>query len=320
MRTDEMLTAIRLSANIEDAADDWGDAAILLQASKAQTAMFERAVVNAREGYWRKRVIVSTASGTQKYRIPHRACVQGLERVEIADSSGLYRELHEVTLRQAMEYDVPSGWVGRPQVCAVDGDGLRLYPCPDAVYTLRFHYYVRPARLTTQQASTLGSGTVRGLITAVNTTTRVIAVNVIPHDMLDVSPAAAITSGSQLIDVVKPNGWYEPVLVGAAQTYSGLNITVGGSDDMSEIAVGDFVRSADQTDWPQLPVDFHESLCLATAARIARKRGHYQKAGALDSDLAGDASRFTSLIAPRIKDSAKRVIPTGGPIRRRFVA
>lgn len=273
--------------------------------------VFEDIVVGARNGYWAHEFVYTTVASDSRYRIPPRACVQGLEKVEYATSSaGPWTALDEIPISVAQDYR--SQTPGDPLVYTFSGDVVDVIPTPPAGNFLKMTYYIRPSRLMPSQSiNLLGAGTSRGKITAINTGTRVVTVDVIPFDQSLAVPAA-ITSGVQKIDIVHADGWHELSLVGATQTFSGLNITVGGTDDLGDVVVGDYVRVADQTDWPALPDDFHRCLCDAAAVKILIELSMQAKSDALAINNGNDIMRFKSMIAPRNRSQPKQI-----PIMRR---
>lgn len=324
MRSDEIATKIRREAFIGDVAQfpDYTDTVLWSECNDAVHGVFEGPVVSSRQGYWLKQFFYTTTGGKAKYRIPARSVVGGLEIVEIADASGRFYRLGEVNEQQAQEYELASGQVGPPQVFCIRGDQVVLLPTPDllAGYTLRLSYYLRPSRLVQQQSSTIGGGTVRGTVTGVNTATRQITVDVVPFDQ-ELAVPAAITSGLQKIDVVHGDGWHEIALVGATQTLSGLVFTVGGTDDLSEIILGtDYVRAQQQTDWPQLPTDFHPTLCGIVAVKLLMQLKLADKAATLAQAVNADIGRFADLMQPRVKNEPPLIKADLPVLRRRQVS
>jgi hypothetical protein len=313
-----------MRAFIPDAHPDYTTARIILEMNSIMSTLFPQMIVDARAGYWLDNALSTTTAGTRSYRIPGRAVNGGLEKVEIADTSGNMWPLTEVSAYDAgmLEgpYTAPSR--GFPSRYVVEGDQVHLLPCPDAAYALRLRYYRRPSRLVSQQSSTLNSGVVRGLVSAVNTTARTVQVNVVPQDMEAVAAGVitptAITSANQRIDIIHPDGWHELALTGATQTLSSTTFTITNSLlDMSKIEVGDYVRAAEQTDWPQLSDDFHATLVDATAVEILTSMGLPDKAASLSQRMGADLQRFKDLLLPRVKDSARIIKPTFGYLHRR---
>jgi hypothetical protein len=309
MRSDELLTRLRLNATLEDSAVDYPDSVLLAELNDSMSTTFEAMVVKARAGFWLDTVDVTVTSPQPKYRIPPRSCVQGLEKIEISTAGSAYSRLPEVSEAHAETYTSPASALGAPQKFVVRGDQVVLLPNPDASgWLLRFYFYRRPSRLVTQQSSTLNGGTSRGKVLGVNTTLRTITVDAIPFDMEAVSGGvvtpAAIVSGVSLIDVVHPNGWHECAIINQLQTYTGTTLTLTGTDDMSEIAVGDYVRAAEQTDWAMIPSDFHRCLADTTAVKVLAQRNMADKAADFAQAVSADIQRFQDILEPRVKSGA----------------
>lgn len=316
MRTDQLLQRIRQQCTLEASHPDYTDAIILDECDDALSQTFENPIVDAHAGYWLKPFFYTTTAGVTKYRIPPRAIV--CEKVDIARTGSRYAPLHQVTEDNSALFEMAPGQVGVPQAFAVRDGSIVLMPAPDSsAYSIRLWYYLRPSRLQAQQSSTDNSGVIRGRITAINTTTRALTVNALPFDQ-ELAAPAAITSASQLVDVVKPDGWHEVVLIGASQTIAGLVITVGGTDDLSDIAVGDFVRVAEQTDWPALPDDFHRCLADVAGSKIQTQRDFLIEAGQLAGSCSADFVRFGNIIKPRVRTEAVTVRAPMPTVRRRW--
>lgn len=296
MRTDELVSAIRFAGKLSSIDPDWTDAQLLVEAYNVLMSAFVKPVVEARQGYWLKKYTYTLTSGKSRYRIPPRAVVGALEKVEVVDSAGNVQRLVMTSLERAAWYENQSG---DPTRYTVQDDQVVTLPTAGSTNKLlRLSYYLRPSSLVAQQASTSA-----GLITAVDTTLRTITTATKPVDR---TTTLAITN-STLIDVVHPNGSFGLPLVGATQAVSGAGpwtYTVAGTDSMSEIEVGDFIRAADQTDWPCLPLEFHTTLAEATAAMICTKKGDVQKAQSLAGKISSDVDRFIALACPRVKEAS----------------
>jgi hypothetical protein len=304
MRTDQLIATVRMNVGIEDTHPDYTDARILIELSDALTTTFERAVVAARNGYWCKPFLYTVVAGASKYRIPARSC--GIEKVDLGVGAvPQFMRLPELSEAHAELAERPASITGQPVGYVIRGDQVVLLPVPDGgTYTLRVWYYVRPSRLVPPQTGGTGGGTVRGQVTGVNVSTRQITVNAIPVDM---DTIATMGSGVQKIDVVHPDGWHELALVAMPQTYSGTVFTVVGTDDLAEIAIGDFVRVAEQTDWPCLPDDYHRCLADIASVKILLQMDQPQKASGFAQSVNADVQRFVEMIQPRVKSEAKVV-------------
>jgi hypothetical protein len=305
-----MLQRVRLNTTLEDSAVDYPDAILLAELNDSLSTTFEQMIVAAKAGYWVRQSFVTVTSPQPKYRIPSRACLQGLLTVDIGvGTNPVYCPLHEVSEEHAVQFESNATSLSTPQAFVVRGDQVVLLPNPDAsVYTLRMTYFRRPSRLQTQQSTTLNGGTSRGKILAFNPTTRVATVDAIPFDMEAVSGGVItptpIVSGTTLVDIVHPNGWHELAAMDLSQTWSSTTITFGGTDDLSEVAVGDFVRAREQTDWPQLPSDFHRCLADVTTVKVLAQRNMSDKASDFAQSVSADIQRFQDILLPRVKSSA----------------
>jgi hypothetical protein len=312
MRSEELDAAARQSAYIGDANayPAYTQTILLNELNDKLQSAFEDIVVKARSGYWLHEFVYTATGSSARFRIPPRAVVGGLEKVEIsASASGQpFNRLEEIPQSIVQNYEGQSP--GFPYIYTVQGDQVEVVPMPTAGMVVRLTYYIRPSRLVPSQSDP--NGTQRGKITSIAAiASRQVTVNALPFDQSLTVPVA-ITSGSQTVDVVHPDGWHELSLVGAAQTFSGFVITFGGTDSLGDIQVGDYVRVADQTDWPCLPDDFHRSLADTAAIKILYELHALDKAQALELSNGYDLQRFRSLLLPRVKSDPKQI-----PILRR---
>ena len=305
MRSDELLSRLRKSAFIgnADAYIEYPDSELYNELNDRLRSVFSDAIISARSGYWLQTVVAGSFVGGS--RMPSRAVVGGLESVELL-YNGSYVPLEELTPLEAAAWTSP----GTPWAYWCGNETITLVPQPPSSVTLRFRYYSRPSLLVTSQSSTQGgAGADRGRITSVTPSTRVAVVNAVPWDYSLNSPAA-ITTGA-VVDVVRPTGWFTPTLVNAGATVSGLNITLNAfltDDEFSDyVRVGDYVRVAEQTDWPALPQDFHRMLADAAAVNVLREMDLMDKADILSTAASADFQRFAKLIQPRVKSRPKKI-------------
>jgi hypothetical protein len=315
VNSDEAIAAMRMSGFIADSDVDFTPARLLIELYNAfsmgvdvgsgRTLSPSSAVVQARQGYWQKRRITQTVAGRATYRIPDRAVAGGLEKLELRITGQSWVTLDEVTPQRANYVEGIATTTATPPCCfLLNGDQVVLLPAPAGVYDLRWTYYLRPSRVVTQQSV---SPTQRGIILAVNTTARTITVNVVPFDQ-ELALPAAITSALQRIDVVRATGWHELALVGATQTLAATTFTVGGADDMSEIEVGDYVRAAEQTDWPCLPDEHHRMLCDLAASVYARSKTFPELQASLLAGAADSMREMRRLLEPRVKSQPRKIV------------
>lgn len=280
------------------------------------TQNFERPIINARSGYWLKFTLITTTQGRARYRVPPRAAAGGLERVEIAQSSTTaFEPLEEESGTDTVNWEREPTAIGAPGRFELRGDQVCLLPAPDSSnYVLRLWYYVRPSLLVRPQSPTfteisaIDAAVVdRGRITSIaGIATRQVVVNAIPFRQRQATPAV-IASAIEKIDIIHANGWHELALVDATQTIAGTTITIGGSDPLGDIEVGDYVRSADETDWPCLPDDFHRLHADLASMTCLVQLHLLEKAQAFGEKAAGDMDRFRDLLQPRVKNQARSI-------------
>lgn len=295
-----MLDAVRYSAGLPDAHPDYTDARIRVEISDVLRTLFGTPIVKSKAGYWLQPHTGDMVSGTSVYQIPGRAMAQGLKHIEVRqDSSSDYYPLRECTQEQLGRYDTKTG---SPAAYAIYTDFVRIVPTPDnSNWDYRMWYYLRPSDLVQEQ-------TTAGIITSINTSTRVALMGTTPTDR---STASAITT-STTVDVVSTVGAHEVHVVSATLTdvTTDTSVTFASGTDLSRVVVGDAVRAFKQTDWPMLPQEFHRTLADVTGAVIlAGGIGAIEKAGGLTGKAGEDLKRFVDLIEPRVKNNVQKLVP-----------
>ncbi len=289
MNVTELVTAVRVSGALPSADPTYTDARVREELGNALTTIFERPIVNSREGYWRKTRDYTITAGQPRYRVPPRAVAGTAETIEVFSGA---------------TPPIPAD--RRSPAYTFQGDQIVFNSPPDAGLTLRVHYYLRPSALYALQLNV-------GRVTAVHDTTKEVVVTALPLNMITGLP---IATGDRL-DIVHPNGWHEAVVVDEASTVATLTLTFASTVDLSMVELGDYVRAAGQTDWPALPEDFHRTLVDATAMSILVSKGDLAKAQVYASKVGADLERFTDLLQPRVKDHPPATIPRAGILRGR---
>lgn len=294
MRTDELIAGVREAARISDAHPDFTDTRLLRELYDAEVTLFGDAMCTGRQGIWLQRYNFQTVAGQAYYRMPRRAAVSNPESIEVLNDNG-NRVPHDFVMM---------------------GDGFELNPTPTAVKSARVNYYLRPSRLIAFQEAVKGEiGS--GYITAVDSDARTIEVDEVPDDAL-LSTPTVITSGSVNVDVVRADGTHDLVMVDASQTLVGTTFTITDDlIDMTKIQVGDYLRAADQAEWPQLPQDYHRTLVDATASVVLMSIGNQAKAQQLAAKASADIARLMDQNSPRPRNRPKKAVPKYGVLRNR---
>lgn len=312
MRSDEIPKQVMRGAFLPINHPTYTTSVIFGEVNDVMSQIVEHCVTIPRNGYWMHNMIVPATAGRMKYRIPYRAVMNAVEKVELSNATmtTVFNALDQVQENHAQLYESFGGRTGSPMYYCIRGDQIELLPTPDSnAYSMRTTYYLKPNRIVTSQSSTLGGdAAVRGLVTSIsNIANRQITVNALPKDQ-EGNPIADLAV-NQRVDVIHPNGSYELALVGAQVTnIAGTVLTLGGTDDLSEIELGDFVRVAEQTDWLPVPNEFHRMICDMTSVKIMLQTNQLMKAQKLAESCGGDYNRFKDLLAqPRTRRQPKRV-------------
>jgi hypothetical protein len=311
MRSDELLARLRKSAFVGDATayPEYPDSELFNELNDRLRSVFSDQIISARSGYWLQTIVATSYMGGS--RLPGRSVVGGLESVEML-YNGAYVPLEEVTPLEA----APWTSSGTPWAYWCNNESIALVPTPPANVTLRLRYYLRPSLLVTSQSSTLGgAGVDRGRITAStpDAGSVLLTLSATPWDYGQAVPAAI--TGARIVDVIRPAGWFTPTLpnvIGNADFPSPnlMVITAPGysAAELGDLVrVGDYVRVAEQTDWPALPQDFHRMLADAAAVNVLREMDLFDKADVLSTAASADFQRFSKLIQPRVKSRPKKI-------------
>lgn len=308
MRSDELLSRLRKSAFIGDAAayPEYPDSELYNELNDRLRSVFSDSIISARSGYWLTTIVASSVNGGS--RIPSRSVTGGLESVEVLQN-GVYLPLQEVTPLEAAPWTSP----GTPWAYWCNSEAIALVPKPASAVTLRLRYYLRPSLLVTSQSSTQGgAGVDRGQVTFVDSVNKIVHVNAQPYDYSLAVPA--VVSGNITLDIVRPAGWFTPTVVSGPATIVNATILqfaanpfISADEFADFVREGDYVRVADQTDWPALPADFHRMLADAAAVNVLREMDLVDKADTLSTAASADFARFAKLIQPRVKSRPKKI-------------
>lgn len=296
MNTSELIAYARQTATIEDNSSEFTDTVITQLLNAAMTSYFEPIIETARSGYWRHTLTRTLSSGNPYVRLHPRACA--LEQVDVRQSGGTWYALSEAIESELQDWPQTAAV---PQVYVVRGNTLLLQPAATTTdLELRAKITVRPNQLVQEQTA--------GRVTAVDTTNRVITVNSLPVDRL----TGSTIGGTLVIDCIEPRGYYERSLFDApAAVLSSTTVQVDPGPSLSRIEVGDYLRVAGQTDWPQLPESYHNVLALAAAVPICQRRDMYDRANEMGSAAGSAAQRLANQLTPRVRAQTHMPIQHG---------
>jgi hypothetical protein len=309
VRSDELLDRLREKAMIGDVTTwpDWDDKRLLHILSERHMALMSEEIVTTRSGYGIKTSLVTCTPGLARYAVPDRAVGGALETLWIKlPGSTEPMELTREEVRDGFFFEQSSQ--GTPSRYIVQDGVVELYPTPDAAYTLVWKWYLRPSQIVQSQSSTLGGDAVdRGRITVAPNVSRQLTVNALPFDQSLGTPAA-ISSGVQRVDIVRPTGTFPALVWSQTQTISGLVLTLGGTDPLTDVRAGDYVRVEDQTDWPMsLPAEFQAMLAYRAAMEVLGSTGRAPDAAVVGQSVAADLARFRQTVRPQVKAQPKAI-------------
>lgn len=314
MNTTEMLALLRFNALIEDTNADYTDPVCLRELNHSLTTKFERVVTDSGCGYWLQQKLYTTTQGIAPLRIPSRACAIakveiGVAVASVADST--FRRLHQAREGNADLYSQPASSQDTPGCWVARGDRIVLLPTPNAAYPVRVTYYLRPGRLIPTQTA--------GLITAINSVVPTFTVNSAPLSYDAAGSGTALSVGAAL-DIVSPSGWHEVQVASAliTATPSGTQYSLAADTDISSVQVGDYIRAADQSEWPALPDDYHRCLVDVATIKVLIQRDMQQKASGFAQDVNADMKRFSDMIAVRAQEEPITVRAAVPSLRRHW--
>lgn len=320
MREDALIAEVRRAAQLPDDFGDYTDAIIRTELNTQLQRRFARVMVKARVGMLLKRFSQTLTSGTATYPLPSRAMHAGAECLHVSLGTSSW-PLEQIEASQVWQYENMA--TDRPRFYAMLGSSYRLYPTPNDAYTVLLQYYLRPSRIVEKQSTPL-----IGQVLAFDQATRVATITTMAS-VIDRDTGLAVTT-TRRVDIVRgaasnlllsTEGYdasYEVVAADLpwANTTPGFAITVGSATrDVSEIQPGDYVRAADQSEWPSIPHEYHPALCWAVAAKICRDRGMANTAQALEADVSAALSDLADDIQPRVKSSAQSLVPRAHMLR-----
>lgn len=311
MRSDELIDRLRETAVLGTAAawPDWPDSRLLSELSDRHLALQTEEIITAQAGYGLTEFITACLAGTPLYPIPDRAAAGTIVKLELqVPGNTTWFPLTKTDITEAQMYDLGTTKPGQPRYYSIQDGFVELYQTPSAAFLLKFTFYMRPSQIVTSQSSTAGGDAiVRGLITAHSTGARTVTVNVLPNNNGIAAPA--VITNASIVDIIHPASTFALSMYSQPITIAGSIITLTSTDDMSRVRDGDFVRVAEQSDWPNnLPIEWHRMLADRSAMEVARSTGRGDLAGQIAPTVQADLGRFRVSIRPQAKN-APRVIP-----------
>lgn len=308
MDSTALLAEVRRWAFVGDAASytEYTDNTLLTMATSRLRADFSKAVVDAHQGQWQQTSFITGV--TDAAPVPPRAVVNGIHSIYCLSPNNninTWFPLAEAQVQDTWLFQNQSQASQWPRKYSLQGDDIILLPTPTQDTQLMVKWHLRPSQLCTSQNSK--NGTDRGRITSIVPGVS-ITVNALPFNMQATSPAA-ITS-ADTFDVIRVSGWYKPMFISQAIT-SIVGTTITPVDTTwitaKNVKVGDYVRCENQTDWPQLPDEFHECLAQDTAGAVLNQMGLNEKEADVRSKLQPVFNNFRGMLVPRSQFRSQQI-------------
>jgi hypothetical protein len=175
----------------------------------------------------------------------------------------------------------------------LQGNNVILYPTPTTAspYTLRLYYVAR--------RNALVPVTDGGQVTSVNTLTNEITLSRIPSSWAVNTKLCIINDEPQFDTIVK------------STTISNISSPTVTVDDVTGVAIGNWVQLKGYSIVPQIPVEMHDVLAQATCVKILEALGHTDKMKMAQAKL--DEIIFTTLevLTPRVEGELKTIVSNG---------
>lgn len=316
MDTLDLLDAVKESAVLGDnlaAWPDWPASKLMLLLTQRAQSLVSTENVTANSGYANQEEFVTCVAGTDLYPLPDRSTGNTLRMLEYQVPGQLaWQPLERIDVTDTRYYDRGPTSVNTPQTFAVKDGWVELYPSPNAAFVLRMTFFLRPSMIVTcQDTATAGDGSaaaVRGLVSAPNKVARTLSVNVLPKNMLaSGTPDLATTN---LVDIIHPAGNFNVVMYSVPVTVAGLVLTLGGTADMTRVRAGDYVRFAEQADWPvNFPPEFHRMIANRAAMEVLTPGGpgRAAQAATLGLGVQADLLRYREVIRPQVKNAPVKI-------------
>lgn len=285
MDTTECIAFLREQASLSDQSTEWDSTKLLQLLNQARVEVFEPIITACVSGYWVHVLTRTLGANNNVVRLPPRAAA--FMHVDLRRGTDKWYPLQEFT--EAEQQDWERMGSSYPQGYTIRGTTMHLVPAAvDGSYSIRVKIVIRPSKLYLPQAL--------GIVNAVDYTTGILTVTALPNNNLTSSPI----TGTLDVDVIEPIDNFELSLFNAQATVlDGTHVQVAAGFSVNKIQVGDYLRAANQSDWPQLPEPWHHVLASAAAITPCSQRDLYDRANDLRQMVSSAANRLAAHLKPR---------------------
>lgn len=299
MDTSECITYAREQATIATNSTEWDSPKLLSLLNQARVDIFEPIIAACKCGYWTHVLTRTLGANNPVVRLPPRTAA--FLQVDVRHNQGQWCPLTEMTEAEQQDYERISagGRSSYPIAYVIRGSTMHLVPAAaDGTYSIRVKVVARPSKLYMPQGG--------GIVTDVDTSTNTIELTSLPNDMI----TSAVISGTLNIDVIEPIDNFELSLFNAQATViDSTHVQVADGYSLLKIQVGDYLRVANQSEWPQLPEPFHQALATTAAIIPCVQRDLYDRANDLRQQVSSSVIRLTDHLKPRAKTQTQERRP-----------
>lgn len=307
--TNGLIESVKIDCAVPINQSTWTPTAILAVASKLQLVKIVPLVRTLHAKHFETFADQAATRSTLSYPIDAGAANRSLVNVAALDVNDRPVKLAPIDLHQ--EIDLGAWWRAHirthPETgCGYYPQGDRLHFFPEAFDgTLRLYFHRLPNRLCRSQTVTIQGNSYAAeavQVVSVNTDTGAITCTAS-------SVPSTITTSTPVCVVQGTPGFEHRILTATPTAVTSTIVTLGSN--IAEVAAagivaGDWLQLAGDTAVPQLPLDVHPILSMATAAHILRVMGSPQLQAAV-AELGEMSRAYLSSNPLRVEDDPKDI-------------
>jgi hypothetical protein len=167
--------------------------------------------------------------------------------------------------------------------------GLTIFPNPQGTFIMEIHYLLRPGKLIKSSSSV-----------------KVLSVNALANTFVMGGSAPLGWGTSPKLDVMKPDGLNERVVVEAQAAISGTTVSVS---DASAISIGDTVALTGFAPYLQVPDDYIDYVVDRVSIKLAQLTGDETLLQMAKLSAAESKPNVLNVINPRVREEVAGVTP-----------
>lgn len=301
LNSEQLIDSIKRRAFLPEDQVTFSDEDLLEIATEEIELSLIPKILQLHEDYYLQSEDVSLASGVQNYPIPYRAIGNKLRDVFFKDTSGSLYELIRIPVEHLPDYQGFDKAVTF-RYYYVENNNVVIIPelQDNDTGALQFKYYISPNELVPLDRA--------GKIITIDTNTGQITFDVIPEHF-------TLALKYDIIMDKNPHKIRTFDLTPTAISLGTNQITFDPDDLPSELVVGDYVLQAQETIYPQVPVELHPLLAQYCALHCLEAMGDGQGLALAEKKLAKMEKSLGNIIDNRVEASQLKVVNRYSPIR-----